>query len=179
MKEAKAVWMAKQNRRRFAMRQVTSFLKQRGVQTYRVKRNALICTFARMAGLTVQGGPTDWLIDLWSRRANEHVSKAEGGFYQTTEWIVLRQRVLDHYGSVCMKCGGTDTPSVDHIKPRSLFPALELEFDNMQVLCKPCNSGKSNRHETDYRANTVRLRFAQTSTKKQSLNTEDRAKGEL
>jgi hypothetical protein len=148
-----AEWIAKRNRTRFAMKQVTSFLNARGVVTYRVKRSKLIAQFASMAGLKItgRGGNDDWLIQLWADGTNEHVAKQDAGFYASVEWIVLRRKVLDHYGRVCMKCGSEDQPSVDHVKPRSLFPALELDFDNMQVLCRPCNSSKSNRNEADYR----------------------------
>jgi 5-methylcytosine-specific restriction endonuclease McrA len=40
---------------------------------------------------------------------------------------------------------------VDHIKPRSRFPHLELSLDNLQVLCAACNVGKGNRDEIDWR----------------------------
>ena len=40
---------------------------------------------------------------------------------------------------------------VDHIKPRSRYPALELTLTNLQVLCNDCNMGKSNDDETDFR----------------------------
>ncbi|RYZ77711.1 MAG: hypothetical protein EOP05_00795 [Proteobacteria bacterium] len=41
---------------------------------------------------------------------------------------------------------------VDHIKPRSKYPHLELEFSNLQVLCRQCNFGKSNKYEDDFRS---------------------------
>lgn len=40
---------------------------------------------------------------------------------------------------------------VDHIKPRSKFPELALDVNNLQILCEDCNVGKLNRFETDYR----------------------------
>jgi len=40
---------------------------------------------------------------------------------------------------------------VDHIRPRSKSPSLELDPDNLQVLCKACNLGKSNLDDTDFR----------------------------
>jgi len=40
---------------------------------------------------------------------------------------------------------------VDHIKPRSRYPELSLEIENLQVLCEDCNMGKSNVFETDWR----------------------------
>lgn len=77
-------------------------------------------------------------------------------FYQSWDWAQLRYRVLQKYGAKCMCCGITGESGarimVDHIKPRSKFPELELEFDNMQVLCDSCNRGKSNTDFTDWRA---------------------------
>lgn len=69
-------------------------------------------------------------------------------FYQTRQWRELRWKVLVKHGAVCNMCGITREHGaimhVDHIKPRSKFPALELVFDNLQVLCEDCNIGKSN-----------------------------------
>lgn len=52
-------------------------------------------------------------------------------------------------------CCGAMAPHVtlvvDHIKPRSKFPELELKEDNLQLLCNSCNMGKSNKDETDFR----------------------------
>lgn len=78
--------------------------------------------------------------------------RTENGFYEKTEWRDLRYRVLRHWGRTCMLCGATRCElHVDHIKPRSKFPDIALEFDNLQVLCRPCNMGKSNKDETDWR----------------------------
>lgn len=76
-------------------------------------------------------------------------------FYHTREWLQLRYRVLQRRGATCEACGSTRTHGVrihvDHIKPRSKFPALELDENNLQVLCEPCNIGKSNKDSTDWR----------------------------
>lgn len=74
-------------------------------------------------------------------------------FYYSPEWRALRYRVFKTYGRVCALCRTTEGQMhVDHIKPRSLFPELALVFENLQVLCRDCNLGKSNRDETDWRA---------------------------
>ena len=76
------------------------------------------------------------------------------GFYGTPRWRALRYRVLREEGRRCFCCGasGKDIEvHVDHIKPRSLFPELEWERSNLQVLCKDCNLGKSNTDEIDWR----------------------------
>lgn len=76
-------------------------------------------------------------------------------FYLSREWMALRYRVLAKHGATCMLCktGGSRTNpiQVDHIKPRSKYPELELEESNLQVLCKACNHGKCNTDETDFR----------------------------
>lgn len=77
-------------------------------------------------------------------------------FYSSKEWRKLRVRVLEKYGCKCMMCGRSPKVHgvvlhVDHIKPRSKYPELELDISNLQVLCEDDNLGKSNRYETDYR----------------------------
>lgn len=77
-------------------------------------------------------------------------------FYETRNWRTLRYEVLKARGRRCECCGRTPKDGialhVDHIKPRSLYPELELVADNLQVLCEDCNVGKSNRDEIDWRS---------------------------
>jgi 5-methylcytosine-specific restriction endonuclease McrA len=73
-------------------------------------------------------------------------------FYDSREWLELRYAAFKRYGRVCSLCGGTSLLHVDHIKPRSKYPLLELDIDNLQILCKACNLGKSNKDETQWRA---------------------------
>ncbi len=40
---------------------------------------------------------------------------------------------------------------VDHIKPRSKYPDLALDINNLQILCESCNLGKGAWDETDFR----------------------------
>ena len=74
-------------------------------------------------------------------------------FYQTEAWIIRRDETLAKYGKKCQKCGATPPVpiEVDHIKPRSHYPELQLDPDNLQVLCKQCNIEKSNKNNTNYR----------------------------
>jgi len=75
-------------------------------------------------------------------------------FYSSRAWREVRYEALKQYGRQCLLCG-RKPPSivlhVDHIKPRSKYPELELEITNLQVLCEECNLGKSNKDETDWR----------------------------
>lgn len=73
-------------------------------------------------------------------------------FYESRAWLKIRHQVLKEYGRVCSLCRTeTGEMHVDHIKPRSKYPDLELEYNNLQVLCKACNLGKGNGDETDWR----------------------------
>ncbi len=49
----------------------------------------------------------------------------------------------DHFR--CVHCGTSDDLTVDHIHPES--KGGSLDFDNLQTLCRPCNSRKGARHE--------------------------------
>lgn len=76
-------------------------------------------------------------------------------FLISQEWLELRYRVLRKHNGCCQLCGargGEDNPiQVDHIKPRSKHPELALTEANLQVLCRRCNVGKSNKDQTDWR----------------------------
>jgi len=78
--------------------------------------------------------------------------RQRSAFYKTGTWMELRYQVLEKYGRQCMACGSTKgSMHVDHIKPKSKYPHLAMSFNNLQVLCKDCNLGKSNYFETDHR----------------------------
>ena len=76
-------------------------------------------------------------------------------FYRSKAWRDLRYKALKHYEATCMCCGASkesgDKIHVDHILPRSLFPELALDFNNIQILCECCNVAKSNTDITDWR----------------------------
>jgi len=85
---------------------------------------------------------------------NEYAPKAAyaPSFYTTDAWRKLRFDALKKYGPVCMLCKITNVKMhVDHIQPRSKRPDLEMDINNLQILCEDCNLGKSNRDESDFR----------------------------
>ena len=79
----------------------------------------------------------------------------QGEFYWSDEWRTVRFTALRRNRGACELCGNGPSPGkplhVDHIKPRSKYPKLALDPDNLQVLCIDCNLGKSNADETDWR----------------------------
>ena len=94
-----------------------------------------------------------YCLMLLERKDTIPTSKPD--FYQSREWLELRYQALIYHGRRCLCCGATAGDGVklhvDHIKPRSMYPELELEFNNLQVLCGPCNLGKSNKYLDDFR----------------------------
>ena len=81
--------------------------------------------------------------------------KPKVDFYESEEWLKLSFEVLAFYGRKCMCCGDPSSPEVDHIKPRSKRPDLELDFNNLQVLCYQCNAGKGDWDQTDFRFRVI------------------------
>lgn len=81
--------------------------------------------------------------------------RARENFYDSPEWLDARYRVLKRARGCCECCGTRGDPDnplqVDHIQPRSQFPKLALTISNLQVLCRRCNLGKSNKDLTDWR----------------------------
>lgn len=83
-------------------------------------------------------------------------SASKLGFYESDAWRQLRYKVIKANGRKCQACGTVNKQiHVDHIKPRSKFPELELTFSNLQVLCIDCNLGKSNLDDTDWRGKGI------------------------
>jgi 5-methylcytosine-specific restriction endonuclease McrA len=85
------------------------------------------------------------LIELATDR-KKRIDEAQA-FYSSPEWSKLRDNVITKRGTRCAQCGRqirrkTDV-TVDHILPRSKHPELALEETNLQVLCRSCNSTKS------------------------------------
>ena len=80
---------------------------------------------------------------------------AETTFYDSREWLEVRYSALKLHGGHCQCCGALPGPGnplqVDHIKPRSRVPELELDLSNLQVLCRSCNLGKGAWDQTDWR----------------------------
>lgn len=76
-------------------------------------------------------------------------------FYDRYAWKRLRYTILQKHGPKCMLCNATREDGaviqVDHIKPISIWPELALTESNLQVLCRDCNLGKSNKDITDFR----------------------------
>lgn len=83
-----------------------------------------------------------WLPE---RKAQEG-RKLQDGFYHTPAWRRLRNAFIKAY-PLCAACEERgilkEGKVVDHTKPRRLYPALELDWNNLQTLCDSCHNSKS------------------------------------
>jgi hypothetical protein len=81
--------------------------------------------------------------------------KNYSAFYRSDEWLRIRYLALKNTDGRCCCCGISAKDGailhVDHIKPRSRYPELELDLDNLQILCQFCNTGKGAWDCTDWR----------------------------
>ena len=68
-------------------------------------------------------------------------------FYASQRWRRVRYEALRRSKGHCECCGATSETTVlhvDHIRPRSKYPELSFDIENLQVLCRECNLGKGN-----------------------------------
>lgn len=90
----------------------------------------------------------------WQRQALARAQENHA-FFESEAWKRLRYAAIRRHGARCQACGATRQDGaviqVDHVKPRSTHPELALVLDNLQVLCRDCNLGKSNLYEDDWR----------------------------
>ena len=66
----------------------------------------------------------------------------------------FKKETIDQLGMRCQKCGASAKDvklHIDHIAPSSLFPDLNNNENNLQILCKYCNLNKGNKYIKDYR----------------------------
>lgn len=87
---------------------------------------------------------------------------AEGNLvYDNLTWDILRKQIFSIFDKRCMCCGSKYLIHVDHIKPKALFPKLQYDLNNLQVLCIECNYLKSSLFFHDFRdPNNVKYEYS-------------------
>lgn len=67
-------------------------------------------------------------------------------FYKSKSWTQLRNEYISEH-PLCVRCLAygklTAGKIVDHKRPRSERPDLELEWDNLQTMCHACHNIKT------------------------------------
>jgi len=70
-------------------------------------------------------------------------------FYNTPKWRRTKAAYEKTVPHVCVVCGKQDLVgmdlTVDHILPRHDYPDLQYDLNNLQIMCRSCNSSKQNR----------------------------------
>lgn len=128
-----------------------------------VRRDASAKHIAKRLGIPVDGprnghakkAIVEWHVKALVSSRSEPVVQADEDFYSSQSWRKARYQALRNSNGRCTLCGappGRYSLHVDHIKPRSLYPLLALDPTNLQVLCRDCNLGKSNKDAIDWRA---------------------------
>jgi len=65
-------------------------------------------------------------------------------FYSSKRWARVRFLALRRDGFQCVKCGARGRLEVDHIESIRRAPERAYELENLQSLCMPCHSQKTN-----------------------------------
>ena len=111
----------------------------------------ILCRFAKRNDIRT---PIYKDIQSRKRNKNETLGKTEDKIF--TKWRLVRYQALKRSDGRCECCGATPRSSreplhVDHIKPKSLFPEVQFDLNNLQVLCADCNIGKGKWDQTNWR----------------------------
>lgn len=87
-----------------------------------------------------------------SKYSFKHYRNISSGFVNKA-----RKYIIEKYGSKCLKCGCESDIQIDHVIPVKYgfdkgFTVEEINtVENLQVLCRSCNSSKSPYSLADYR----------------------------
>ena len=89
---------------------------------------------------------TEEWFDGTSRRSWEKLRYATSSFSKNK---TVRKMIMEKCNYKCAICGATEELQIDHIKSvyyafhhKEFIPKLNT-YDNMQILCKSCNSSKA------------------------------------
>lgn len=131
--------------------------KWRELEEY-AKDNAIVYEHEKKAPLPTPPTPTEPRTEDQDRfnvqnQNNRAAKMGAKGTFTYEEWMILRQ----HFGDVCGRCKTPMVrPVIDHVIPLSRSGTNYIE--NIQTLCKDCNSGKGAR-PMDYRDPDLMLSF--------------------
>lgn len=88
----------------------------------------------------LEGKPLDEVYPVQQKERTTY-EKARG------KWDSLRSKitplVFEEHGEHCQECGTTESLTIDHVIP--LRKGGTSDLDNLQPLCKSCNSSKGTR----------------------------------
>jgi 5-methylcytosine-specific restriction endonuclease McrA len=90
----------------------------------------------------------------WSRYRKFYIWRSINGDYECDKTQESKDWVRNNSDWYCPICGDNYSQkggkSIDHKLPRSQYPWLSMEFENLWVICQTCNQGKSEMHWYEY-----------------------------
>lgn len=95
-----------------------------------------------------------WTKDLLDKISEQgSYSKVENKYKVKYNTDSVNKALYDMYGDFCCYCEGRITVTgykrIEHRKPRSKFPELCYEWDNLHTCCEVCNSNKGELWDED------------------------------
>lgn len=101
----------------------------------------------RIAKLKESGQYKEWLLKArgWASNRRKRLYQTNDTSYLTVDTVNF---IFERDNYACLKCGATEKLSIDHIVPLVLGGSSDR--DNLQTLCRSCNSSKRTKIE-DYR----------------------------
>jgi len=93
----------------------------------------------------------------WKKELLDEISKK--GYYKDVDRKYqehykkedVKTALIDMYNGLCCYCesdfGGSSYENIEHYKPKSKFPELSFEWDNLHLACQRCNTNKSDKWE--------------------------------
>lgn len=83
-----------------------------------------------------------------------NVNKDWSNFKKSKVGIQTEEALKEMYLGCCAYCEGiigtTSYNQIEHFKPKSKFPELCYEYDNLHLACQICNSNKGDKYSEDY-----------------------------
>lgn len=120
------------------------------------RRNPEYSTLRARKYYATSSGRATVLASQHRRRARERNAPTDARY---PEWVSMTLQM-----GLCFKCESTEDLTVDHVVPLSLGGGNTA--DNLQPLCRRCNSSKSAKSCDDYRV--TELSFSNGSTDRRS-----------
>lgn len=98
--------------------------------------------------------------EKWTKKLLEQIAKNKGyknvkDCYKTKyKQEDVRKALVDMYRSCCCYCEGLlGTQSygqIEHLRPKSIFPELTYEWENLHWSCEICNGKKNDQWDNDF-----------------------------
>lgn len=97
--------------------------------------------------------------DLWHQWSTQYLERLETGKHIPENLVKryknpkIKQQLISETNGKCAYCESKVTPvypgDVEHIKPKSKFPELTLNYDNLTFACFQCNNKKSDYYRSE------------------------------